>query len=114
MRAGIVVNVTRADRHRLEAIISDRSAPQKHVRRANISRTCWRRLYAAHRWLVKRSHGYWIVSAPAVEVNFPCHDGAPTCDTPQRVITRRTRAGGLAQVVDVAAERFGQPKIPSS
>jgi len=30
------VNVTRADRHRLEAIISDRSAPQKHVWRANI------------------------------------------------------------------------------
>src|SRR5262245_49745620 len=36
MRAGIVVNVTRADRHRLEAIITDRSAPQKHVWRANI------------------------------------------------------------------------------
>src|ERR1700686_4144331 len=36
MRAGIVVNVTQADRHRLEAIISDRSAPQKHVWRANI------------------------------------------------------------------------------
>src|SRR3979490_359344 len=36
MRAGIVVNVTRADRHRLEAIVSDRSAPQKHVGRANI------------------------------------------------------------------------------
>src|SRR5256886_11692261 len=36
MRAGIIVNVIRADRHRLEAIISDRSAPQKHVWRANI------------------------------------------------------------------------------
>ena len=36
MRAGIVVNVTRADRHRLEAIVLDRSAPQKHVWRANI------------------------------------------------------------------------------
>jgi Homeodomain-like domain-containing protein len=36
MRAGIVANVTRADRHRLEAIVSDRSAPQKHVWRANI------------------------------------------------------------------------------
>jgi len=36
MRAGIVVNVTQADRHRLEAIVSDRSAPQKHVWRANI------------------------------------------------------------------------------
>jgi hypothetical protein len=36
MRAGIVVKVTRADRHRLEAIVSDRSAPQKHVWRANI------------------------------------------------------------------------------
>ena len=35
MRAGIVVNVTRADRHRLEAIVLDRSAPQK-VWRANI------------------------------------------------------------------------------
>jgi hypothetical protein len=30
------VNVTRGDRHRLEAIVSDRSAPQKHVWRANI------------------------------------------------------------------------------
>ena len=36
MRAGIVVNVTRADRHRLEAIVADRGAPQKHVWRANI------------------------------------------------------------------------------
>jgi hypothetical protein len=36
MRAGIVVNVTRADRGRLEAIISDRCAPQKHVWRAAI------------------------------------------------------------------------------
>src|SRR3981189_1977300 len=35
MRAGIVVNVTRADRHRLETIVSDRSAPQKPVGRAN-------------------------------------------------------------------------------
>ena len=30
------MNVTRADRRRLEAIVSDRSAPQKHVWRANI------------------------------------------------------------------------------
>src|SRR5712691_1738864 len=36
MRAGIVVNVTREDRRRLEAIVADRSAPQKHVWRANI------------------------------------------------------------------------------
>ena len=36
MRAGIVVNVTPADRRRLEAIVADRSAPQKHVWRANI------------------------------------------------------------------------------
>ena len=36
MRAGIVVNVTRADRRRLEAIIVNRSAPQKHVWRAAI------------------------------------------------------------------------------
>jgi transposase len=36
MRAGIVVNVTRADRRRLEAIIVNRSAPQKHVWRATI------------------------------------------------------------------------------
>jgi hypothetical protein len=34
MRAGIVVNVSRADRRRLEAIVADRSAPQKHVWRA--------------------------------------------------------------------------------
>ena len=31
MRAGIVVNVTPVDRHRLEAIVVDRCAPQKHV-----------------------------------------------------------------------------------
>jgi hypothetical protein len=36
MRAGIVVNVTPADRRRLEAIVADRSAPQKHVWPANI------------------------------------------------------------------------------
>jgi transposase len=36
MRAAIVVNGTGADRRRLEAIISDRSAPQKHVWRAAI------------------------------------------------------------------------------
>jgi hypothetical protein len=36
MRAGIAVNVPRADRRRLEAIVSDRSAPQKHVWRAQI------------------------------------------------------------------------------
>jgi transposase len=36
MRAGIVVHVTRGDRRRLEAIISDRGAPQKHVWRARI------------------------------------------------------------------------------
>jgi hypothetical protein len=36
MRAGIVVNVTRSDRRRLEAIVADRSAPQKHMWRANI------------------------------------------------------------------------------
>src|SRR5438874_9319568 len=36
MRAGIVVNVTPADRRQLEAIVANRSAPQKHVWRANI------------------------------------------------------------------------------
>jgi len=36
MRAGIVVNVTQEDRRQPEAIVSDRSAPQKHVWRANI------------------------------------------------------------------------------
>src|ERR1700693_1129061 len=36
MRAGIVVYVTRDDRRRLEAIVADRSAPQKHVWRALI------------------------------------------------------------------------------
>jgi hypothetical protein len=36
MRAGIVVNVTAADRRQLEAIASDRNAPQKHVWRAKI------------------------------------------------------------------------------
>src|ERR1700730_8931202 len=36
MRAGIVVNLTRGDRLRLEAIVADRCAPQKHVWRANV------------------------------------------------------------------------------
>src|SRR5437764_7799808 len=36
MRAGIVVNVTLEDRRRLEAIVCDRNAPQKHVWRAKI------------------------------------------------------------------------------
>jgi transposase len=36
MRAGIIVNVTPADRRRLEAIVADRGAPQKHVWRAQI------------------------------------------------------------------------------
>src|SRR6266446_7547133 len=36
MRAGISVKVTRGDRLKLEAIVTDRSAPQKHVWRANI------------------------------------------------------------------------------
>jgi hypothetical protein len=36
MRAGIVVTVTPADRRQLEAIVADRSAPQKHVWRAKI------------------------------------------------------------------------------
>ena len=36
MRAGITVNVSREDRRRLEAIVSDRGAAQKHVWRATI------------------------------------------------------------------------------
>src|ERR1700724_3005909 len=36
MRAGIVVSLTRGDRLRLEAIVADRCAPQKHVWRANV------------------------------------------------------------------------------
>jgi len=36
MRAGIVVTVTGTDRRRLEAIVADRRAPQKHVWRAHI------------------------------------------------------------------------------
>ena len=36
MRAGITVKVTPDDRRRLEAIVSDRNAPQKHVWRAKI------------------------------------------------------------------------------
>jgi hypothetical protein len=36
MRTGIVVNVTPGDRRRLEAIVGNRNAPQKHVWRAKI------------------------------------------------------------------------------
>src|ERR671917_1539629 len=36
MRTGIVVEVTAADRTRLEAVVADRNSPQKHVWRARI------------------------------------------------------------------------------
>jgi hypothetical protein len=36
MRPGIVVNVTAADRARLEAVVADRNSPQKHFWRAGI------------------------------------------------------------------------------
>src|SRR3954447_11870596 len=36
MRPGIIVDVTAADRARLEAIVADRNSPQKHVWRAAI------------------------------------------------------------------------------
>ena len=36
MRNGIVIKVTRSDRRRLQALINDRNAPQKHVWRAEI------------------------------------------------------------------------------
>jgi hypothetical protein len=35
MRTGIVVEVTAAERDRLEAIVADRNSPQKHVWRAD-------------------------------------------------------------------------------
>lgn len=36
MRTGIVVEVTAAERERLESIVADRNSPQKHVWRAGI------------------------------------------------------------------------------
>ena len=36
MHQGIVVNMSAADRARLEAIVADRNTPQKHVWRARI------------------------------------------------------------------------------
>jgi hypothetical protein len=42
MKAGIVVNVTPDDRHRLEAIVGNRNAPQKHVLRCK-NHPCHRR-----------------------------------------------------------------------
>jgi transposase len=36
MRTGVTVEVTRADRQRLAAIVSDRNCPQKHVWRAKV------------------------------------------------------------------------------
>jgi hypothetical protein len=60
MRAGIVVNVTRADRLRLEAIVADRSAPQKHVWRAK-ARAC--RSPSAARL---NSHAHGKAKGPAV------------------------------------------------
>ena len=37
MREGITVEVSEADRGRLEAIVADRNSPQKHVWRARIA-----------------------------------------------------------------------------
>jgi hypothetical protein len=39
MRKGIVVDVTAADRARLEAVVTDRNSRQKHVWRARIVST---------------------------------------------------------------------------
>ena len=36
MRKGIIVEVSAADRARLEAVVADRNSPQKHVWRARI------------------------------------------------------------------------------
>ncbi|GGC66855.1 hypothetical protein GCM10011504_51040 [Siccirubricoccus deserti] len=36
MRTGIIVEVSAADRTRLQAIVADRNSPQKHVWRAEI------------------------------------------------------------------------------
>jgi hypothetical protein len=36
MREGIIVEVSAADRARLEAMVADRNSPQKHVWRARI------------------------------------------------------------------------------
>jgi len=36
MRNGITITVTRSDRRRLQSLIRDRNAPQKHVWRAEI------------------------------------------------------------------------------
>ena len=36
MRTGIIIKITRPDRHRLEAITRERNTSQKHVWRANI------------------------------------------------------------------------------
>ncbi|CUW39509.1 protein of unknown function [Magnetospirillum sp. XM-1] len=36
MREGIIVEVSAADRIRLEAVVADRNSPQKHVWRARI------------------------------------------------------------------------------
>src|SRR5712672_2271913 len=69
MRAGIVVNVTRADRDRLEAIVSDRSAPQKHVWRANIILATADGSGTAE--IMRRSGK----SKPVVEMAGPVHGG---------------------------------------
>ena len=51
------MNVTRADRHRLEAIVLDRSAPQKHVWRANIILAGKRPLTMKMIWRLHRGLG---------------------------------------------------------
>jgi hypothetical protein len=37
MRTGITISLTPADQARLEAVVSDRNSPQKHVWRAQIA-----------------------------------------------------------------------------
>src|SRR5919106_727312 len=67
MRKGIEIDVTAADRARLEAIVADRNSPQKHVWRARasgISVSSVQRIWRAHGLRPHQVHGFKLSTDP--------------------------------------------------
>src|ERR1700730_17869099 len=96
MRAGIVVNVTRADRLRLEAIIADRSTPQKHVWRANVVLATADGYGTAE--IMRRSKDQEYVDPPAHAVLLSVDEKSqiPALDRPQPGLPmKKGRAGTM-------------------
>ena len=124
MRAGIVVDVTRADRRRLEAIIADRSAPQKHVWRANIilatadgfgtteiMRRSGKSKPVVWRWQA-RFDGFWIHRLLQDE-GFESHvvDPASIATSRRRRRAKTDKIDGEALVRALLAYKRGEPRV---